>query len=532
MRTCFSMNYRFLVWSTIIVSTLNTSCWGIFANVGDNIPVERLIENLERYVKNHPNDAHGYYVLGRVHSMAFAKNAKVVRLVEPDWGKSFDQEANPIKFSPYDRVQVTTSYAGKVLTPETRRHLLESINNYNRAVELDSKPPQNKDRFHDQRLYFLGLAWMLEMGEKWAGQLGGPSTIGEQPKPTDESRKQVRQLLSQLSTAMTEEREAVMRRMLSLPTGLSVVVEAVQNKDEYVNTRAVATEALKFHWRETALNVYRKAYLRRLEVELTRTSMYSHNQTESIISLEAAKGIERILSARHRLTREEESELAKLRETVQHFNSLSQWITPVIVGNSEHQSLVELLDDERTVEFDLDGTGRRHSWPWVKPDTGILVWDPDHSGQITSGRQLFGSVTWWIFWDHGYEALAALDDDNDGELTGAELTGIGVWRDRNANGVSEEGEVRKAIGLNIVSIDVNAIIGTDGVMFNRQGIHLRSGRKLPTFDWIPKSKPSPTDSSRSLFRDSDIAPSSLNRLALAQFCAFRCHDPDPSTVHV
>ena len=28
---------------------------------------------------------------------------------------------------------------------------------------------------------------------------------------------------------------------------------------------------------------------------------------------------------------------------------------------------------------------------------------------MTSALQLFGSVTYWMFWDHGYQALATLD---------------------------------------------------------------------------------------------------------------------------
>ncbi|MBT3202234.1 MAG: hypothetical protein HN350_20220, partial [Phycisphaerales bacterium] len=51
------------------------------------------------------------------------------------------------------------------------------------------------------------------------------------------------------------------------------------------------------------------------------------------------------------------------------------------------------------VRFDLDGDGRAQSWPWVKPTTGILVWDPSGQGRITSGQQLFGSVTIWMFFN-------------------------------------------------------------------------------------------------------------------------------------
>lgn len=44
----------------------------------------------------------------------------------------------------------------------------------------------------------------------------------------------------------------------------------------------------------------------------------------------------------------------------------------------------------------------------------LLVRDPQHKSKIESGRQLFGNVTWWMFWRNGYQALAALDDTMDG----------------------------------------------------------------------------------------------------------------------
>jgi hypothetical protein len=60
---------------------------------------------------------------------------------------------------------------------------------------------------------------------------------------------------------------------------------------------------------------------------------------------------------------------------------------------------------------------------------------------IESGRQLFGSVTWWMFWRDGYQAPAALDDDGNGWLEGNELAGIAIWRDLNGNGVCDPSEI-------------------------------------------------------------------------------------------
>ena len=81
-----------------------------------------------------------------------------------------------------------------------------------------------------------------------------------------------------------------------------------------------------------------------------------------------------------------------------------------------------------------------------------LVFDKQSTGSITSGLQLFGNVTFWLFWRNGYDALRALDDDGDGRIAGAELAGLALWHDRNADGVSDRGEVRPVSEWGIVSL--------------------------------------------------------------------------------
>ena len=41
-------------------------------------PVDRLVANLTSYTKEHPEDADGYYALGRVHGLAFTLKTRVV----------------------------------------------------------------------------------------------------------------------------------------------------------------------------------------------------------------------------------------------------------------------------------------------------------------------------------------------------------------------------------------------------------------------------------------------------------------------
>jgi hypothetical protein len=71
-----------------------------------------------------------------------------------------------------------------------------------------------------------------------------------------------------------------------------------------------------------------------------------------------------------------------------------------------------------------------------------LVFDPRGEGTVATATQLFGRVSFGMFWRNGYEALRVLDDNQDGALTGVELRGLAPWRDENVHGVSERGEVK------------------------------------------------------------------------------------------
>ena len=123
----------------------------------------------------------------------------------------------------------------------------------------------------------------------------------------------------------------------------------------------------------------------------------------------------------------------------------------------------ELVRSGPAVEFPLSPTEQGKSYMWyASAKAPLLVYDPEHKGEITTAAQLFGN---WTFggrqaasletnesasdaapseagpWQNGYQALATLDADNDGKISGSELEALGLWFDRNQNGVSEPGEV-------------------------------------------------------------------------------------------
>lgn len=137
--------------------------------------------------------------------------------------------------------------------------------------------------------------------------------------------------------------------------------------------------------------------------------------------------------------------------------------------------------------FDLDCTGE-YTWEWVGPKSALLAWDADGRGQITSGAQLFGNHTWGKKWKDGYEPLATLDTNGDGQLTPNEYANLVAWIDANSNGVSEKGEVKSLTELGIEKISVKAQRDAKGNAWSPAGFvrKMPGGERktLATWDWI------------------------------------------------
>jgi hypothetical protein len=90
-----------------------------------------------------------------------------------------------------------------------------------------------------------------------------------------------------------------------------------------------------------------------------------------------------------------------------------------------------------------------------------------------------------VFWSDGFEALRALDDNRDGELTGAELGGLALWRDANMNGVSEPGEVLPVEVHGIAGLAVRGERTRRDLITARGGVRFDDGATRPLYDWTP-----------------------------------------------
>jgi hypothetical protein len=138
-------------------------------------------------------------------------------------------------------------------------------------------------------------------------------------------------------------------------------------------------------------------------------------------------------------------------------------------------------------QFDLDGTGE-YTWEWVGPKSALLVWDADGKGNITSGAQLFGNHTWGKKWKDGYEALATLDENGDGQVTVREFGNLGLWIDANSNAISEKGEVKSLVEMGIESISVKAQRDARGNAWAPAGFVRKmpggQAKTLASWDWM------------------------------------------------
>jgi hypothetical protein len=117
----------------------------------------------------------------------------------------------------------------------------------------------------------------------------------------------------------------------------------------------------------------------------------------------------------------------------------------------------------RSVAFKLDPASRaRTAWINAGGKSAFLVWDFDHSNDVESGAKLMGEfdVDGSRRFEDGYAKLRHYFDLNgDGVIDGEELErakkmGLKLWRDVNANGRVDDGELISLDEVGITSIGV------------------------------------------------------------------------------
>lgn len=439
------------------------------------VPVERLIANLTKLTEKQPDNAKAHYALGRVRSLAFARDDREIRVVggprtPPSAGGDSENRGtwtgNQAPGFPLGEEGCVERTAK--LDDQRLIHFREAVIHHRRAIELDAKDA----RFH------LGLAWLLDAGSDLAPKLGWPDGAAQKSDLTEPEQSAAAKDLAGL-VSHPEKRECYDALRVLGPRAMPLLVPGPKTDSPAV--RDAIGRLLTEAWRDLAFASYADAFRLSIEKDRKGPSLFT------TLSEEAGAAILRLVPDRRRT-----DDLVRVTDEVTKgpaaIKAQGRSVTPVIfpVGDDD-ASLADLVPEGRTALFDLDGDDVVERWPWPSADAAILVWRPDPAVPVTSGRQLFGSRTWWIFWENGYEPLAALDDDGDGRLTGAELDGICVWRDRDGDAVEDEGEVVTAAAFGVAAIETSPDATEDGVPARRRGVVLADGSTRPTYDWTPRA---------------------------------------------
>ena len=183
------------------------------------------------------------------------------------------------------------------------------------------------------------------------------------------------------------------------------------------------------------------------------------------------------------------AEISDLQAKRERFERMPRAITPIAIPLTDEITADRVHDPLARVRFDADGSGLEREWTWIVPDAGWLVFDFDGNGRITSSLQLFGNVSFWLFWKNGYEALAALDDNGNGKIEGSELKHLAIWRDANGDGISSGAEVKPVTEYGIVALSCDYDVG-DGVTLaamSAKGVEFADGTSRSSYDVILRS---------------------------------------------
>ncbi len=438
--------------------------WGL----PQQMPLARVIKNLEDWTKDHPTDYAAFYSLARARSYAFVTSNPDIQAGGP--------ETHPdVSFG---IGQMRADVDLKKNRHTALGHLDAGIRAFNSAIKL--KPAYAHYRY--------GLACLLEDGlgvrrESKAFpmldvELVNKDTaqwLGDGAELTNEQISRMRDVIFPAKTAWggspgtAHAAEWVLFRAVN------------KNRDA---APAAVVDLLADAW----VAEMHEQYFTSACMALPHESKAGQQGLLGLRDFLAWQSAQDYLRVSKSVTPNEDYPVrqATAKAVVKAFENLPECnaITPLVIGLDNSKLIGDLIDQNSRVRFDLDGTCRVQTYVWPRANAGFVVWDPDRTGKITSGRQLFGSATWWLFFNDGFAALASLDDNHDGMIRGDELVGLSIWADANSNGISEPGEVKPISQHAITSLSCRST-GQDGSsLVASAGVELSDGSHRPLWDWI------------------------------------------------
>jgi hypothetical protein len=351
-----------------------------------DIPIARLIKNLETRIEAAPENADLIHHLARAHGIAYAKRMSDTDTVPQN--KRYQKDGVWFGHAP-PHVAFRPGLSLEPADANAKAHLVAAIKLYDRALALNPK-----------------RATIIRLGRAWCANEAGR---------IEEAKKDLRQVIAEAWVKEGKGRGSAM--------------------GNYVSAEAMA-------------------YLKPL--------------------LDKKKDAE---------------ELADYTRRLKILHSFPRAITPIAIPMLAGLGSKDIIDLSATVAFDLDGSGRDQHCQWLKPELAAwLVHDPQANGEISSALQLFGNRSFNLMLADGYAAMRLLDDNGDNRLSGQELTGLALWSDRNADGISDKGEVRPVQDLGITFLSCKSRAGADGLLFSKAGVGFEDGSTRPTWDLILETR--------------------------------------------
>lgn len=140
--------------------------------------------------------------------------------------------------------------------------------------------------------------------------------------------------------------------------------------------------------------------------------------------------------------------------------------------------VISTLPLAKGVHFDLDNSGFAEKTAWIGAEDGVLTLDRNGNGRVDNGAELFSNTAPLKNGDlaeHGFMALADLDDNHDGRIDGqdAAFADLRVWQDSDSNGLSTPEELFTLAELDIsvlyTDYQVNARRDSHGVDHREHG---------------------------------------------------------------
>lgn len=411
------------------------------------IPTERILKNTKAFLAENPESADAHYTVARIHYLTFANRMWLVQ------GWDSRNASSPPRVAP----DFLIAFGGNMLDRARR-------------AEAENRAAEKIDPQSDQDAYYKLVTQEHEKLKR------------EDWKPESLSKEEIMEQANLAAKAFAKAIELDPDNALYL-LGKASLEEQVSGflseNSSLPPAKAPLDDLSPAALAQSYLSAYEASRAKDLERKFLPVS-----GLKSMVTFEAGNAIIALTEKHSDLaSKVEELDTKQVKKDLEKLKKLKMGaITPIIIADTPSLPLAELVR-KSPVSFDVDGDGKKEkldSWPNEK--ASLLVWDPAESGEVTSGRQWFGTFGFNMLWRDGYQAMDALDDSRDGWLTGDELNGLALWQDANGNAVSDPGEVRSLKSSGITALSVKP--ESRKALRNLQGVRKSDGTTTASHDWI------------------------------------------------